>query len=516
MTSSYLLDTINNNNQVKSNNSNNNLSQNEQNTHILKTSPSIPINNRSTLIDSSPPTTTTTTTTTTSPHAPNSNLPSPTTISSPILINGIPNTNNNNPSSSSPSSVTESQLEYSLCGLFSILYPFSSNFTNNNNNNNKNSNNNEDDSSSSESEGSEPFIPTLTNPVTWSDITDMSESLYSSSPTSSYSSIGDIQMRNLDYTNQEDDTESFYNTNSTSISKNKKKHHNRKQSPLTTNNNRKKKSVVDKTPPPSTSTSPSSSKSTSPKNGTNQKSKPIGKKLFIGGIKFDDISSEEDCHLKQLRIEKLLSLFHSLGKIDSIDPSWDKGPKTADRVVETFSNPNNKFRYLQGIKESLLLEGKDIRATPLPNLYASADQISECFSIFDKDNDGKVSIEDLGAVLRSLGKSPTSAEIEALKTEVGTKEFDLNTLKTLYKGKPIKTPSDLNKEMLDAFKALDKEGHGTIQEAELRQLLTTLGDYLTTAETEELMKEVSVNSDGAISYQQFVEMLVNGHPLSNF
>jgi len=147
-------------------------------------------------------------------------------------------------------------------------------------------------------------------------------------------------------------------------------------------------------------------------------------------------------------------------------------------------------------------------------MSATIEQISECFSIYDKDNDGKVSIEDLGSSLRSLGKNPTNAELKAIKDELGTKDFDLATLKAVYR-KPIKTPQEQSKEMLDAFKALDKEGNGYIQEAELRQLLLNLGDSLTTPEVEELMKEVSVSSDGGISYDSFVDMIVNGYPLAS-
>eukprot|EP01110_Echinostelium_bisporum_P004496 TRINITY_DN2104_c0_g1_i1.p1 TRINITY_DN2104_c0_g1~~TRINITY_DN2104_c0_g1_i1.p1 ORF type:complete len:148 (+),score=73.32 TRINITY_DN2104_c0_g1_i1:65-508(+) len=147
-------------------------------------------------------------------------------------------------------------------------------------------------------------------------------------------------------------------------------------------------------------------------------------------------------------------------------------------------------------------------------MSATTDQINECFAIFDKDNDGKVSVEDLGNCLRALGKNPTNAEIKAIKDELGGKEFDLNTLKTVYR-KPIKTPHEQSKEMLDAFKALDKDGNGMIQEAELRQLLLNLGDSLTTPEVEELMKEVSVSSDGGINYDSFVDMIVNGYPTAS-
>lgn len=46
----------------------------------------------------------------------------------------------------------------------------------------------------------------------------------------------------------------------------------------------------------------------------------------------------------------------------------------------------------------------------------------------------------------------------------------------------FKKPEDLDKEMRLALRALDKEGRGTIMEAELRQILTTLGDTLNNRE----------------------------------
>jgi len=38
--------------------------------------------------------------------------------------------------------------------------------------------------------------------------------------------------------------------------------------------------------------------------------------------------------------------------------------------------------------------------------------IKECFTLFDKDNDGKISCSELGLVIRSLGQNPTEAEVD--------------------------------------------------------------------------------------------------------
>lgn len=55
-------------------------------------------------------------------------------------------------------------------------------------------------------------------------------------------------------------------------------------------------------------------------------------------------------------------------------------------------------------------------------------------------------------------------------------------VKLIYKTKKLAGPSDQDRPMRDAFKALDKENNGTIQEAELRQILGNLGDALTSQE----------------------------------
>ena len=47
--------------------------------------------------------------------------------------------------------------------------------------------------------------------------------------------------------------------------------------------------------------------------------------------------------------------------------------------------------------------------------------MQECFAIFDKDNDQRISIDELGPVLRSLGKNPTNAELNQIKQELNAK-----------------------------------------------------------------------------------------------
>jgi Ca2+-binding EF-hand superfamily protein len=60
----------------------------------------------------------------------------------------------------------------------------------------------------------------------------------------------------------------------------------------------------------------------------------------------------------------------------------------------------------------------------------------------------------------------------------------LNRFKTLFKTKKLKTPLEADRDMREAFKALDKDNNGRIAEVELRQILGTLGDALTQQEVQ--------------------------------
>jgi len=88
-------------------------------------------------------------------------------------------------------------------------------------------------------------------------------------------------------------------------------------------------------------------------------------------------------------------------------------------------------------------------------------------------------------------------------------------VKNIVKTKKLSSPADQDKPMRDAFKALDKDGTGKILEAELRQILGSLGDALTTQEVNSLLREVKVDTNGGIDYNEFVTMLVNAYPVGN-
>jgi len=62
-------------------------------------------------------------------------------------------------------------------------------------------------------------------------------------------------------------------------------------------------------------------------------------------------------------------------------------------------------------------------------------------------------------------------------------------------------------EVIEAFRVFDKAQSGNITSAEMKEILTELGDPMTPAEIDEMIYEADSGSSGRITYAQFVDML---------
>lgn len=69
--------------------------------------------------------------------------------------------------------------------------------------------------------------------------------------------------------------------------------------------------------------------------------------------------------------------------------------------------------------------------------------------------------------------------------------------------------TDSQEEIQEAFKVFDKDGNGYISAAELRHVMTSLGEKLSEEEVDEMIREADVDGDGQINYQEFVKMMVS-------
>ncbi|CAD0010667.1 unnamed protein product [Aureobasidium pullulans] len=58
-----------------------------------------------------------------------------------------------------------------------------------------------------------------------------------------------------------------------------------------------------------------------------------------------------------------------------------------------------------------------------------------------------------------------------------------------------------------AFAVFDRDGSGTISAEELRNVMKSIGENLSDAEIDEMIKEADANGDGNIDYDEFAKIM---------
>ncbi|WFD20786.1 myosin II light chain [Malassezia caprae] len=143
-------------------------------------------------------------------------------------------------------------------------------------------------------------------------------------------------------------------------------------------------------------------------------------------------------------------------------------------------------------------------------------EIKEAFALFDKKGTGTIASENLGDLLRALGQNPTQAEVAQLAASAPREStcdaltaVDYATFTKILNRPNGFKPAGTPEEFIRGFQVFDKDGTGQIGVGELRYVLTSLGEKLSDEEVDELLKGVSVGSDGSINYETFVRQILS-------
>ncbi|KAH7966809.1 hypothetical protein HPB49_019660 [Dermacentor silvarum] len=141
----------------------------------------------------------------------------------------------------------------------------------------------------------------------------------------------------------------------------------------------------------------------------------------------------------------------------------------------------------------------------------SDEQISEfreAFTLYDKDGSGCIRASDLGTVMRSLGYHPTEAQVAEIVGSNSRENIDFPEFLTIMAKEEIR-PDDVDDEIREAFKVFDRNGDGYVSAAELRHVMTTMGEKLSHEEVDEMIREADQDGDGRINYDEFVSMVTS-------
>ncbi|EFC43878.1 predicted protein [Naegleria gruberi] len=137
-------------------------------------------------------------------------------------------------------------------------------------------------------------------------------------------------------------------------------------------------------------------------------------------------------------------------------------------------------------------------------------EYKEAFSLFDSDSDGTIVTKELGTVMRALGLNPSQGELDDMIKQVDSNNngtIDFKEFLVLMQKKM--TDNDSEDEIKEAFKVFDRDNDGIISAAELRHILTSMGEKFNEEEAEDFIREADTNGDGQIKYEDFCRLMMS-------
>jgi len=148
---------------------------------------------------------------------------------------------------------------------------------------------------------------------------------------------------------------------------------------------------------------------------------------------------------------------------------------------------------------------------------SDVEDIREVFELFDfwDGRDGEVDAFKVGHMCFCLGLNPTQEIISKNggAPKLGEKGYKLEEFLPIYeKISEDKDSKGSFAEFNECFKTFDREGQGFMSAAELRNVLTGLGERLTDEEVDELIQSTDTREDleGNIKYSDFIEKVLKG------
>lgn len=140
---------------------------------------------------------------------------------------------------------------------------------------------------------------------------------------------------------------------------------------------------------------------------------------------------------------------------------------------------------------------------------AEANQISLEFLLLDTDSDGKLNIDQLGTLLRSVGLFPSQVEVQSMLSMVDPDNTGFITQEKALQVVSLLRPQRTSEEELrEALRVLDDDNDGFISATELRHILVNLGVKITKSEADEIIEDVEKDEENLINTDDLVTMLM--------
>merc|ERR1719430_1008269 len=141
-------------------------------------------------------------------------------------------------------------------------------------------------------------------------------------------------------------------------------------------------------------------------------------------------------------------------------------------------------------------------------------RLKDAFSMFDVDNNGEISLEELAEMMARHSLHPTREELAEMIKNVDKNCNGSVDLEEFLEMMLARANGDTDEvDIADIFKAFDHDGDGLISEEELRLTMGNLGETLTQDEVRAMLAEADIDGDGKIDFNEFSRLMTHNFNL---
>jgi Ca2+-binding EF-hand superfamily protein len=137
-------------------------------------------------------------------------------------------------------------------------------------------------------------------------------------------------------------------------------------------------------------------------------------------------------------------------------------------------------------------------------------KLKEVFDVFDYDNSGNVSTEELIQTIRALNLEAQAGQILAIVNNAGHQgDIDFPAFLEIF---GFGGDSTSETTLQSVFEAFDTTGSGAFGPEEFEKVAASVGEHFSAAEVDQIIAYADKDHDGTISFEEFSSVVTKVYP----